>query len=418
MKRLNRRTLLKSGAALFACSALPWWEVATAQAQNRTKNLIVVLAPGGWDISACLDPKPQSELVATPPGELKTFGDLELLTGPERPAVEQFFSTWSANAAVLHGIEVRSIAHEECSKRILTGTNSASNPDIGSIIGRQAEGQVPVPYMVLGNTAFTGPYTGSSGRVGLTGQLSTLLTPERAYPFENNTTRFNPDAAESDLIRDFVRRRADHVMQTRGQAGVNREKLNDFKLAVDNSQALRSLSDSFGEQQFALEFEPQINLAIRVLKDGISRSVIIQDPNDWDTHDDNDNRQFANLQMLYTNLQTLMGRLESEALLDDTIVVVMSEMSRTPQKNQGNGKDHWPVTSSLILGASVNGGRSYGATSDSVESLPVSPETGELDDAGVRLNGKHFAATVLELTGADSTEHFPDARPILALKKG
>jgi len=97
----------------------------------------------------------------------------------------------------------------------------------------------------------------------------------------------------------------------------------------------------------------------------------------WDTHTKNfpilrDNK-LPNLDQTYS---ALMEDLESRGLLDETLVVLMSEMGRTPRLNGNGGRDHWTFCYSVLFaGAGVRGGTVYGASDAQaayVKDLPVS----------------------------------------------
>jgi len=79
---------------------------------------------------------------------------------------------------------------------------------------------------------------------------------------------------------------------------------------------------------------------------------------------------------------------EGGSLLDQTTVLVMSEMGRTPIHNAAIGKDHWPVTSAMLVGAGVAGGRVVGATDDELESLIRAAVWGKW--SGHRINHADF----------------------------
>src|SRR5262249_8868558 len=51
-------------------------------------------------------------------------------------------------------------------------------------------------------------------------------------------------------------------------------------------------------------------------------------------------------------------------LLDNTLIVWMGEFGRTPRINQQDGRDHWPLSFSVVLaGARIKGGQALGPTS-------------------------------------------------------
>jgi hypothetical protein len=84
----------------------------------------------------------------------------------------------------------------------------------------------------------------------------------------------------------------------------------------------------------------------------------------WDTHQRNhailkDNK-LPGLDQTYS---ALMQDLADRGLLDETLVVIMSEMGRTPRLNGSAGRDHWTYCYSVMLsGAGIRGGSVYGAS--------------------------------------------------------
>ena len=84
-------------------------------------------------------------------------------------------------------------------------------------------------------------------------------------------------------------------------------------------------------------------------------------------------------------------------------------MTRTPKLNSDGGKDHWPSTSALLIGSSIDGGKVLGgSSSESLEAMPVHLNTGEVDENGSSLSYERFVAGVLHATGVDTTEYLPN----------
>jgi hypothetical protein len=70
-------------------------------------------------------------------------------------------------------------------------------------------------------------------------------------------------------------------------------------------------------------------------------------------------------------LAALVTDLSERGLLNDTLLVVMSEFGRTPRINKDAGRDHWPDAQSILLaGAGISGWSIYGAT-DRLGARPV-----------------------------------------------
>ena len=58
-----------------------------------------------------------------------------------------------------------------------------------------------------------------------------------------------------------------------------------------------------------------------------------------------------------------MEDLDARGLLDETLVVVMSEMGRTPRINGRASRDHWTFCYSVLMaGGGIRGGNVYGAS--------------------------------------------------------
>jgi len=79
------------------------------------------------------------------------------------------------------------------------------------------------------------------------------------------------------------------------------------------------------------------------------------------------------------------------------VVVMQSEMGRTPTYNQGNGKDHWSIGSIMFLGPGIKGNRVIGATDEKQFHVPLDPQTLAIDkDKGIRVRPEHIHAMPVE----------------------
>ena len=137
----------------------------------------------------------------------------------------------------------------------------------------------------------------------------------------------------------------------------------------------------------------------------------------WDTHWKNFSCLKDYLLPLFDQpFSALLDDLHERGLLDDTLVVVTSEMGRTPKIGdprsegvEGSGRDHWTNCMTLLLaGGGVQGGQVYG-TSDKIAAYPdknpVSPED--------------VAKTIYHAMGIDDlTYTLPDGRRINLMDDG
>ena len=127
----------------------------------------------------------------------------------------------------------------------------------------------------------------------------------------------------------------------------------------------------------------------------------------WDSHAMNDQLQSNLFETLFADLSDLMALLEltpgpdGGALSERTVVVVLSEMGRTPGLNSTLGKDHWPFSSMLVSGPGITGDRVIGGFDELQYGLAVDLESGELSQGGATLGVDNVGATLLELAGID-----------------
>jgi uncharacterized protein (DUF1501 family) len=420
---ISRRNLLVGGTAAAVGGLAGERLLARAHAgpSSTPRNLVVVVASGGWDVTYALDPKPGLTTIDAPSGEIQTFGDVPIFVDPSRPTVTEFFSAWADQAVVVNGIGVHSVSHDDCTRRMLTGTVSDRNPDFGTMTAWTHGRELPAPYLVLGRTSYAGPHASICARTGTANQIGTLLDPFSAFPVVGeDLLRFAPDDHESALIRSHVEARAERERALRGQVGSNARRLEDFLASMQRGEDLRNIG-SLGEFDFTRDVHVQVDLAIGALERGISHVVQLE-VGDWDTHEDNSlqtarhEELFSGLVQLFDGLAATPGSGSGARLLDETVVVVVSEMSRTPKLNALGGKDHWTSTSAIVLGAGVRGGRVIGATDDLAAPVKVDLATGRLDGAGQHLDYDNFVAGVLNLVGVDAAEHLPGVEPLDALQ--
>jgi uncharacterized protein (DUF1501 family) len=414
---MNRRDLLKWTGGLAAATALATAARTTKlafggpRAAGARSRLLLVFAQGGWDTSYALDPKAPPD-VDVPSGAARLYGNLDVFVDDTaRPNVSEFFNRYASHTAIIRGIATASVAHAECAKRIATGTRDETNPDMGAIVAHDNGNALPMPYLILGDTAYTGPYAVSAGRVGATNQIIALLDKDARY--DTGGTGFATDDAENALLARYAGASADRARAVRGANGYNRKRVDDFVEAIDRAERLRGVRDGFGNRGRTLQFADQIDLALQALQTGISQTVMMNTRQGWDTHDTNDDQAlnheetFGSLTYLLEQLEALPGVETGKKMIDDTTVVVISELSRTPQLNSNLGKDHWPVTSAMAIGAGVAGGRAYGATNAKMEAEQVDFTTGAVSGSGKTLMTSNFVAGALAACGVDPAAHLP-----------
>lgn len=181
--------------------------------------------------------------------------------------------------------------------------------------------------------------------------------------------------------------------------------------AFDLETEKPSLRDRYGRHLFG-----ECALTARRLVERGTRFVTVYwesydktggDPTAWDTHEDHfnicKNHRLPPLDQTYS---ALCEDLQARGLLEETLVIVMGEMGRSPKVNGRAGRDHWSFVHNILLtGAGVKRGYVHGAsdkTGARVTDKPVGPAD--------------FIATVYAAMGIDTDAFLEDAgsrlRPI------
>lgn len=386
----------------------------------RFKNLFVIMATGGWDTTWVFDPKPDSHYVDTASGDWKALGNLQFWSSPARPNIDAFFEHHGQSTVIVNGIQVRSIAHLACRRRILTGATSDRASDFATIIGTELTDALPVPHLILGNTAFPGSLGAGTVQVGFTNQIQALLNDSQAFPKSPGVPHPNlrTRAAEQALTRTFIQDRVLALRSKRSKSEANTQLIQDYVRSYDRGQALKGYSDSFGDRGVTLNLDAQLALAMEAVESGLTRTVTLEDRQPWDTHQ-NITLQGIFLDNLFGSLDAFIEDLKnrggsgSASLFDESLVVVMSEMSRTPSLNFAGGKDHWPYTSAMVIGPSVQS-QVIGETDERLEGLATSVLTTSGQQANAPLLAETLTNTILKGAGIETSAIHP-GQPTLPL---
>ena len=98
---------------------------------------------------------------------------------------------------------------------------------------------------------------------------------------------------------------------------------------------------------------------------------------------------------------------ERQGVADKVVVVVGSDFGRTPGYNMNNGKDHWSVTSMVLMGPGIQGNRVIGGTTQRHGLLSVDPTTLQVSEGAdsVRIRPGHVHWALRKVSGLDKTRY-------------
>ena len=292
--------------------------------------------------------------------------------------------------------------------RMLTGTRSESNPDFAAIVGDTWGRDLPLGYVDLSGGSFPGLLAPSSGTVGNRAQILNLLDPDRPFtaPSYTNLTypQFRPTAEDDDAIAAWLKARTERFQAGQHHPAESHQRLDDRFTAMERAERLRQdalemlSSLDLGHSASAAEASA---LSVDLLEAKLCSSVLFDTRFDWDTHS-NHVLQHGFYNNAFAGLNTLMTQLSERGMLEDTLVVVVSEMTKSPLISTGEGKNHWPHASVMLMGAGVQGGRIYGGYDSLLESEKVDYGSGDVTASGQLLKYDNLIAGLLNACDIDA----------------
>jgi uncharacterized protein (DUF1501 family) len=412
----SRRDFIKGAALAGLATQLPLG-FAGSSVPVADRKFIFVTCNGGWDVTpvfaTCHD-NPNVDMEAMT--DVGQFGDLRFVDHPNRPTVRTFFERNHQQALILNGLMVPSVAHESCRRLVMTGTTADSASDWPAILASAGAGDYPLPHLVLAGPSYPGPLGTVVTRTGGSGQLEGLLSGEI---LERSEIPVRPlDYRSEDLVDRYLQRRAQAELLSAGSAEQER-LLAAYDQSLERGLNLKALKDDVDWGAGTL-FGQQIKVGVAALSLGISRCITMKfKENTWDTHQDNMVLQSENFASLFNYLLVLMdtlavnpGTSAGATLADETLVVVLSEMGRTPQLNSEAGRDHWPCTSMLLVGPGVAGGRVIGEYDDFFYGGPIDATSGESSSDGMFMTSANVGASLIQLADVDPEEFLPGVASI------
>ncbi|MFO0966617.1 MAG: DUF1501 domain-containing protein [Gemmataceae bacterium] len=173
--------------------------------------------------------------------------------------------------------------------------------------------------------------------------------------------------------------------------------------AFDISRDWPRAQERYGNNEFARG----CFLASKLVEAGVPFVEVGQD--NYDSHADNFTCHKANMAILDPAWSGLLADLQERGLLENTLVVWMGEVGRTPYINNRAGRDHFIRAWTIVLaGGGIRGGQVYGATDADGREVRDNPVS----------EGDLFATIYTALGINPRARHYVGTRPIWATPEG
>jgi hypothetical protein len=305
--------------------------------------------------------------------------------------------------AIIRSMNTQSPDHPDGIYHMHTGYKMAervSHPELGAMIAKYAgpaDSDLP-SFVRMGPCGNAG-----SGYLGPQFQPFTLERNGRMPLF--TTPYLGPEAERSrnDLLtfveQGFAQDHKGNAFGAHRQAKEKSWRLLRAKAAFDLQKESPRDIDRYGDNDFGRG----CLLARRLVESGVTFVEVAQDA--YDGHADNFLYHKSNLGLLDPAYSALLEDLEDRGLLQDTLVVWMGEVGRTPEINNRAGRDHYIRGWTIVLaGGGIKGGQVYGATGPEGRGVKDNPVT----------EGDLFATIYTALGVNPRVKHFVGTRPIWA----
>lgn len=188
-----------------------------------------------------------------------------------------------------------------------------------------------------------------------------------------------------------------------------------------NSKSMERITPFIPKENPKERLAQQAEIALASFKAGVCVSANLS-IGQFDSHQNNDVDQMKLLPELLAGIAYTLRRAEALQLREKLVVVMQSEMGRTPTYNNGNGKDHWSIGSIMLLGPGIKGDRVLGATDEKQFGVPFNPETLSTDkEHGIKIRPEHIHEALRQYAGIAAHPHakkFPLGVPEKELLKG
>ena len=367
---------------------------------------IVINASGGWDTTYLMDPKGIGGI-----NRLYKEGDI-LTKGAHKFAPtekhknggmgnEEFYAEFANELLVLNGLDYSVNNHSPGARYMATGKlDSMAYPTFAALVAACKGPTCPLSFLTFGNYSATGNIVAMS-RVPY---LPSLQRIANADAIEGNP--------RSPYHEDFALARIEQALREQRESRTampllpRQERAESMLYAAQvNAKSMQRITPHIPKNIPKERIAQQAEIALASFKAGVCVSANLS-IGQFDSHANNDTDQMKLLPEFLAGIAYILRRAGELKIREKLVVVVQSEMGRTPDYNKGNGKDHWSIGSIMFIGPGIKGNRVLGATDEKQFAVPMNPKTLALDkEKGSRVRPEHIHEALRQFAGIANHPH-------------
>lgn len=365
---------------------------------------VLVNAGGGWDPTSLCDPKGAVNAEDTDPmnhylrDDIGTAGNIRYAPMADNQA---FFDKHYSRLMVVNGVDTATNGHDSGSRHTWSGRLAEGFPSLGALMAASLAPVKPLSFISNGGYDLTMGLVAPT-RTGNTSSLSRIAFPGR----------IDPGNADSALYTEQTQSRLQMAARARLERKMAKQRLprlshalNSLFIARSGENEIRRLTEFMPEDldNSNNRLRRQAQVALAAYKAGVCAAANLS-VGGFDTHGDHDNRQGGALTTFTQGVDFLWDEAERMGVADKMVVVMGSDFGRTPGYNGQNGKDHWSITSMMLMGRGIPGNTVIGTTDDGHRPNTVNPQTLAPDENGIRITPGHVHKALRKLAGLQGSE--------------
>jgi len=416
-KTTSRRDFLEFCSHAGLGLAVPFVAPSLLQAKPKEPNsyegpyYVVFNASGGWDTTYLMDPKGVNEINRLyKEGDILTHGRHKF--PPTAAHIENgmsnetFFKAYGDELLVFNGLDYSINNHSPCKRYMATGKlDSLAYPTFAALVAACRGPETPLAFLTFGNYSATGNLV-PKARIPYLSSLKLIANADSIQGISR--LPYHDDFAQ-DLIEKALNDRSKAPLE-KPQLPRTERAQSLLYAAQSNSKALKRATPFIKDKVPKGRLPQQAEIALACFKAGVCVSANIS-IGQFDSHANNDRDQMKLIPEFLSGIDYLIKRSEELGIRENLVIVVQSEMGRTPHYNKGDGKDHWSIGSIMFMGKGIKGNRVVGATNEKQFLTPINPKSLAIDEKnGIRTRPEHIHQALRELAGIENhpfSKRFP-----------
>jgi hypothetical protein len=367
--------------------------------EGEAPLFVSIQATGGWEPTLLCDPKGTTNN-SYGTGDIMTAGNIAY--APLGALADTFFQTHYDRMCVFNGVDVQSNNHDAGQRNMSSGRLGDGFPNVAALYAGYAGPERPMSFLTFGGYEETGGLVAPTRSVDRE-RLAGIAYPSAVDPTQGGGERFHHSQVEG--VINLTRRARSESMREAAWLPKHRHSLDTLmtsRLGSDQLRRLEELLPAAGGDSM----QSRAQLIISAYRAGIGLSGNLTSGG-FDTHGDHDATHSAAMRDLLTLVNTVWEEADRQGVADKVVMLISSDFGRTPTYNGSNGKDHWPISSMILVGADVPGNRVVGSTDEMHVPIPLDPDTlaeASNPDDGVRIMPQDVHRAVRRQLGIGGSE--------------